>query len=123
MQRQMQQQQEGTSGEAEDHDVPEIMLVSKIVLLHTCIGTLALAHLHWHTCTHTLASTHLHWHIYTLALPHLHTHTHNFSSSRHLLVYKHYLDQHTHTHIHFHLDQLGLQQVREPLSHFLLELP
>jgi hypothetical protein len=94
MQRQMQQQQEGTSGEAEDHDVPEIMLVSKIVLLHTCIGTLthtlASTHLHCHTCIAT--STHLHCHTYT------HTHTHNFSSSRHLLVYKHYLDQHTHTH-------------------------
>jgi hypothetical protein len=76
MQRKM-QQQEGNSGEAEDHDVPEIMLVSKIVLLHghTYIDTLALPHLHCHT----------------------YTHTHNFSSSRHLLVYKHYLDQHTHT--------------------------
>jgi hypothetical protein len=96
MQRQMQQQQEGISGEAEDHDVPEIMLVSKIVLLHTCIATLTHTHLHRHTCIATVALAHLHTCIATLT--HTHTHTHNFSTSRHLLVYKHYLDQHTHTH-------------------------
>jgi hypothetical protein len=76
MQIQMQQQQEGTSGQAKDHDVLEIIMVSKIVLLHghTYIDTL--------TLTQTFISS---------------THTHNFSSSRQLLVYTHYLYQHTHT--------------------------